>query len=212
MEDIAIDPSEFITEDANHHLKTEAFYCTRYQQVKGVFVMKDGIMMFNPIKCPENEGLYLDDYSLTIDYTDVNEANILKLVNEEAIGIDNDFVRSMFKFNFFIQVDLATVNGLTLKTLLKKKDLSPRSRKKRTTIANIFFRFTHFDIDGTPLPNAQQQVVVEHLHEKLSKFMETSSPSGLSWTFIPYYDSVLDEKAKHDLGEVEMANETANRV
>lgn len=64
--------------------------------------MKDGIMMFNPIKCEENEGLPLDDYSLTIDYNDVNEANILKLVNEEAISIDNDYIRSMYKFNFFI--------------------------------------------------------------------------------------------------------------
>jgi len=34
-------------------------------------------------------------------------------VNEEAVAIENDFVRASYKYNYFIQIDLNTINGLT---------------------------------------------------------------------------------------------------
>lgn len=49
------------------------------------------------------------------DYNDISEANILRLVNEYAVSMQNNFLRNAYKYDYFIQIDLAAVNGLTLK-------------------------------------------------------------------------------------------------
>ena len=50
-----------------------------------------------------------------IDYSDISEANILRLINEAAMEIDNNFIKKAYKYDYFIQIDLTAVNGLTLK-------------------------------------------------------------------------------------------------
>ena len=46
---------------------------------------------------------------------DVIEVNKMNLANEKAIVSDNNFIREAYKYNYFLQVVLTAVNGVTLK-------------------------------------------------------------------------------------------------
>ena len=46
---------------------------------------------------------------------DIIEVNKMNLVNEKAIVSDNNFVKDAYKFNYFLQIVLTAVNGVTLK-------------------------------------------------------------------------------------------------
>ena len=52
---------------------------------------------------------------MIVDYNDVTDCETLKLINENAIMVENNFIKKAYKYDFFIQIDLNTVNGLTLK-------------------------------------------------------------------------------------------------
>jgi len=57
----------------------------------------------------------------------LSSADILKLVNENAVMIDNNYIKKAYKYDFFIQIDLLCVNGLALRSLLtgnRKVDIS----------------------------------------------------------------------------------------
>lgn len=45
----------------------------------------------------------------------------MRLVNEYAVSMQNNFLRNAYKYDYFIQVDLATVNGMTLKDNLQNR-------------------------------------------------------------------------------------------
>ena len=89
-------------------------------------------------------------FQASIDYKDVCEVNILKLVNEAAIQVESARVRECYQYDYFIQVDLAAVNGLTLKNLLLG---TPERKADLKTIANVFFRFSHRNAEGVILSN-----------------------------------------------------------
>lgn len=57
----------------------------------------------------------MNQYQLIVDYNDISECDTLKLMNEAAIMVENSFIKKAYKYDYFIQVDLHTVNGLTLK-------------------------------------------------------------------------------------------------
>lgn len=46
---------------------------------------------------------------------DIIEVNKMNLVNEKAIVSDNNFIKDAYKYNFFLQIVLTAVNGVTLK-------------------------------------------------------------------------------------------------
>jgi len=46
---------------------------------------------------------------------DVIEVNKMSLVNEKAIVSENNFVKEAYKYNYFLQVVLTAVNGVTLR-------------------------------------------------------------------------------------------------
>lgn len=48
-----------------------------------------------------------------IDYLDIVSVSILKIPNEEAAGHPEKFVRTSYKFNFLIQVEVSGINGLS---------------------------------------------------------------------------------------------------
>ena len=66
------------------------------------------------------------------DYNDVSECNILRLVNEFAVSLSNNYLRNAYKFDYFIQIDFSAVNGLTLKVNKEKNEKKP--------VANIFLK------------------------------------------------------------------------
>ena len=76
-----------------------------------------------------------------MDYLDMGSCNMIKLPNETSVMVDNNFIREAYKFDYFIQIDLHTVNGLTLKTSQDNGFRNDNQNKK--PIANIFLRFQH---------------------------------------------------------------------
>jgi hypothetical protein len=80
----------------------------------------------------------MGQYSMLVDYNDISECETLKLINESAIMVENSFIKKAYKYDFFIQIDLHTVNGLTLKQ--SQLDGVRLAGKGKTPIANIFIR------------------------------------------------------------------------
>lgn len=75
-----------------------------------------------------------------------------------------------------------------------KKDLK---NKKKEAIANVFFRFSHRDEEGMILTNKNEKTIVKNLHEQLTKTIEDCPESEISSSFVPFYDSILDESNKN---------------
>lgn len=47
-----------------------------------------------------------------IDYLDIVSVSILKIPNEEAADHPEKFVRTNYRFNFMLQVEVSAINGL----------------------------------------------------------------------------------------------------
>ena len=48
-----------------------------------------------------------------IDYLDIVSVSILKIPNEEAADHPEKFVRTNYRFNFLIQIEVSAINGLS---------------------------------------------------------------------------------------------------
>jgi hypothetical protein len=46
------------------------------------------------------------------------------------------------------------------------------------------------------LTNKNEKIVVKSLHEKLKSIVAVCPESEISQTFVPYYDSIIDESNK----------------
>lgn len=51
--------SDYIIEDEEQGILTEAYYCTKLGQVKGILLIKNDSMKFDAICCQENEYLVI---------------------------------------------------------------------------------------------------------------------------------------------------------
>ena len=80
----------------------------------------------------------ISTFQVFVDYNDVGECEMLKLMNESAVMVENNFIKEAYRYDYFIQIDLHTVNGLTLKG--SQKDGERIQSKNKTPIANIFLR------------------------------------------------------------------------
>ena len=89
-----------------------------------------------------------------IDYRDIGETEIIKLVNEKALMHENDYVKEAYLYDYLIQIDLTTVNGLTCKNT---------DDKDKLTIANVFFRFQFEDLESLILTSDQQKIIVDEI-------------------------------------------------
>jgi hypothetical protein len=47
--------SDYFINEKGIGFKTEAFYCTKISQVKGILTLSTNYMKFDPIECPEND-------------------------------------------------------------------------------------------------------------------------------------------------------------
>lgn len=54
-------------------------------------------------------------YQCYFDYNDILNIEIIKLINEEALLSQNEYIKNAYKHDFLLQINLKTVNGLTLK-------------------------------------------------------------------------------------------------
>ena len=127
----------------------------------------------------------LSEFQAYLDYGDMESANIMKLINEQALHSDNAFIKKKYKFDYIIQINLFTVNGLTLKRDFKQPPTQ--------SIANIFFKFQHKDMDKMILTSKNQKKIVRQVYDRLQTLMKEYQKTELSGTFAPYYDIILDE-------------------
>lgn len=223
-------------------LKTEAFYMIKFEKVYGTVIIKKDRLIFEPIDpndqsvmasgnqngiisnqhLVENEHqIKIGDYGGQIDFMDVIEVNKMSLANEQAIVSENNFVREAYKYNYFLQIVLTAVNGVTLKRNLNKSAggaegdqgtaailSGPDSaivQRNDIPIANVYFKVSHFykqkqDNAGHPeetlLINKYQEQVVDRLTQDLKAQIETckkSKVSDESNSYVPYYDSIIDK-------------------
>lgn len=49
------------------------------------------------------------------DYRDIASADILKLVSEKALQSDNNFIKNAYKYDYLLQINMTTINGLKMK-------------------------------------------------------------------------------------------------
>ena len=59
-------------------------------------------------------------------------------------------------------------------------------------------------MEGMILTNKNQKKIVKAVFEKLNENILKAQVSEVSGTYTPYYDIILDEKAKSKLTEVKM--------
>lgn len=55
------------------------------------------------------------------------------------------------------------------------------------------------------LTNKNEKNIVQEIHNVLQQRIQEAPESDESSTFVPYYDSILDEHDKHNLAEVKMS-------
>ncbi|CDW83732.1 oxidation resistance protein [Stylonychia lemnae] len=186
-------------------IKSEGYYCTKNGKVKGVFTLTEHLVMFDPIKCAENDEFNSDlqKYQAIIDIQDIASCQKIRTENQTAQFIQDPEVKKYYKYDYFIQMNLLTVDGLNLvkvmKTLSglhdddsgKKFDHLPLIEEKKENdnsmkhkayhkkgvvpIATTFFRFSHRDKSNNPLSNKAQKIIVEDIYQALLRYIEKNS-------------------------------------
>lgn len=102
-----------------------------------------------------------------IDYLDIVSVSILKIPNEEAADHPEKFVRTNYRFNYLIQVEVSAINGLSAveKTIdphfsgeIRQESSDQESgaivqgdqhliiRRSNMSLANIFFKVSHLRV------------------------------------------------------------------
>ena len=125
-EDDSVVIHDFLTFEKDSVLKTEAYYVTKQSQIKGTLYIKPGLLYFEPIDSDENEIVrivvltmvqdrqYLHAFRAQFDYQDIDSLEVIKLINEKALQTDNNYIKKAYKYEYLVQINLTTVNGLTL--------------------------------------------------------------------------------------------------
>jgi hypothetical protein len=67
-------------------------------------------------------------------------------------------------------------------------------------------------MDGLLLTNKNEKKVVKELHESIKFRTESSVLSLISSTYVPHYDSIIDENNKSNLAEVKMSDIINSKV
>ena len=129
---------------------------------------------------------------MMIDYLDIVSVSILKIPNEEAADHPEKFVRTNYRFNFLIQIEVSAINGLSAveNAVEQRSDNQDASsggnaeqesgavvlgedrsilRRSNMSLANIFFKLQHEDhtVMRHLLVNKEQEQVVNLVIEKL---------------------------------------------
>ena len=118
-------------------MKTDCLYMIKYDQIYGNLILKNDCLIFLPfnlehLKNEERDqhkfqefnynnfikGMSqqnLSEYEAAIDYLDIIEVNKMFLVNEKALDSNNECQKEYYKYDWFLQIILSSVNGITLK-------------------------------------------------------------------------------------------------
>ncbi|CDW85582.1 oxidation resistance protein [Stylonychia lemnae] len=204
--------------------QTDAYYCTKNGKVKGIMTLTEHLVMFNPIKCAENEQFTKDlqQYQAIIDLQDIVSAQQIRNENESCKFIEDPEIKKNYKYDYYIQLNLSTVNGNSLKQLISrggqngKKGLANEENKDNDgfgsvmdennhllkcfhlksikSIASVYFRFSHRDLKGKALSNKTQKTIVEEIYDKMLAYIDyqKSCKREVSSTYVKFYDQNVD--------------------
>ena len=75
--------------------------------------MKEKFLTFEAYSKKNVDESATSQYNLMIDYMDIVLISIIKIPNEEAASHSEHFVRSNYKFNFLVQIEVSAINGLS---------------------------------------------------------------------------------------------------
>ena len=92
------------------------------------------------------------------DYQDVSSIELIKIINENAILSEVEAIKKFYKYDYILQVNLFTINGLTCN--LTEND-------QKVPIANVFLKFSHRDLDGMVLTNKNEKKIVLEVKSKI---------------------------------------------
>ena len=201
------------------------FYQTRMDMIKGNLVMNDKFLTFEAYSKKNVDESTTSQYNLMIDYMDIVLISIIKIPNEEAASHSEKFVRTNYKFNFLVQIEVSAINGLSavshsidqqyppdnLDEMIASEDESgaivshtDHSILKRSnmSLANIYFKLQHEDMSvmRSLLVNREQEQVVDLVIEKLQQVVRDAPQSDSSLTYIPFYDTILPMDKRNLLG------------
>lgn len=92
------------------------YYCTEHGKVKGQLQISQSRIFFDPMaNCQENLSFKneLRRFEVCIDMGDVISVQKKTLINESGAYVSDRDGRKSYMFDFFLQVDLASVNRKT---------------------------------------------------------------------------------------------------
>ena len=227
-------------QQSDFFIKTPCFYLIKFDHIFGTLIVKNDSIVFEPCKdVDQNQHLVagevkISDYGSTIDFLDIAEVNKLPLINEKAVISENAFIAEAYKFDWFLQIVLTTVNGVTLRqnfetskeitgALIDDTNDGAIIQRNTVPVANIYFRFNHKDhadpsnsFHETALTNKYQELVVDEIHKRIEKqrkiFVEKNKQIEITSTFVPYYDSIIQKKMRTQLSRVKLNPVTLSKV
>lgn len=103
----------------------EAYYCTKNGKAKGILTLTEHLIMFDPVKCVENEGFVrpnsnisvqkdLKKYQAIIDLQDIVQVQKIRTESDSQQFITNPDIKKYYQYTYYIQINLASVNGVKL--------------------------------------------------------------------------------------------------
>ena len=115
----AFDPEVYISKGAVSGPESlwqtvEVFYQTRMDMIKGNLTFKLDHLSFEALNLKNREQKDTSQFNMMIDYLDIVSVSILKIPNEEAADHPEKFVRTSYRFNFLIQIEVSAINGLSV--------------------------------------------------------------------------------------------------
>lgn len=54
-------------------------------------------------------------YQAFYDYQDISDVLLLKMINEQSIYIEDEFIQSAYQYQYLLQINMSVLNGMTLK-------------------------------------------------------------------------------------------------
>ena len=149
---------------SDYFIKTPCYYLIKFDHIFGTLIIKNDSIIFEPSE-DKNHNQHLvagevkiADFGSTIDFLDIAEVNKLPLINEKAVISENAFISEAYKFDWFLQIVLTTVNGVTLRqqkfdevteitgALLDDANGGTIMQRNTVPVANIYLRFNHSDL------------------------------------------------------------------
>ncbi len=83
---------------------TEAYYCTKNGKVKGNLTLTEHLILFDPIKCQENDylGKELERYQAVIDLQDVLSVQKVRTESDTLQFISDPSLLEFYQYTYFI--------------------------------------------------------------------------------------------------------------